>query len=303
MGGSLTFKVFLGMHGICGLLACVMAIIAMSVTKGQTVHKLCGWLFSFLMLTVALIGGPLDLTRLFSPFRPYNDVNLSHFATPSTSPSHLGFFHAGFSLISMLIQALWGKNLSDFQAGSPHRFYAKLLMAFNIWNLVLGIICAFAIVVLFNPSTGALWMIITFFAFETTNFIGWLKFLEQYRIVLYWERMLIHQFNLSMLSGFAWWSALQGFLPPLMGFIHHNLGEHTGPFMGDKPGKFSFSSFFGFLLFWAISFSPAIVLWLYFRKRRLRMAAEKGELQPLLKKDEINNETTEFGAEKKKEID
>ena len=69
------------------------------------------------MFTVAFIGGPLDLTRLFSPFQAYNDINLPGYATPSTSPSHLGFFHAGFSLISMLIQALWGKNLSDFKAG------------------------------------------------------------------------------------------------------------------------------------------------------------------------------------------
>ena len=93
------------------------SILSQATLKGSIPHKLSGWLFAGLMCTVAFIGGPLDLTRLLSPLQPYNDINLPGYATPSTSPSHLGFFHAGFSLISMLIQALFGKNLSDFTNG------------------------------------------------------------------------------------------------------------------------------------------------------------------------------------------
>jgi hypothetical protein len=246
------FWLLVVLHIVPAMIAPIAAIVAFASKKGERLHLAAGKYFTRSMYAVALTGIVLDVVRL-SFFVKENHTKYMGYSMPSTYPARLGFLYAALCVLYMLRES-----------APPAVFRPNA--GLNPWvpRVLLGLGIAFTllIVAVYNPWTGALWMIVTFMLLVHLVARGRASLTERSAGVAH------HRFGMAFLAAFSWWGALQGFGPAIQGAIK-GPDMSTAPYLGNQPGGFDIR-IVGFLVPWL----PMFVLGAYF-VRRFRLRARE----------------------------
>ncbi|MEC7526485.1 MAG: hypothetical protein VYE22_41795 [Myxococcota bacterium] len=239
---DLAFVLAVGVHAAIAGAAVVAGVIALLARKGGPAHRRVGAAFLWGMGAAAVTGIGVDLVRLLVRFEA-NHVAHAGLGMPSSIPARLAFLHAALCVL-FFVRRGW----AAFARRRAHP--AERLVGPSLAGL--GALAAIAIVLRFDPWTGALWMIATFSVAAALS-----------SRLTRAPREVEHRFHLLFLAAFSWWGAAQGFGPALQ-IALSGVGP-VAPYVGDRPGPFT-PAFFGFLALWLPAF--ALAGWLGLRARR-----------------------------------
>ena len=174
------------LHAFILLFALIGGMVAMCAKKGQSWHIRGGKIFYYGMLIGAVTGIIAGFIRLTIK-ASNNHALYINFSAPSTYSARIAFMHSGFTVISMLINTIYGKNFIQQFAGKLQSddeqtlnisneisiWWVILLYYFPIFNIIYGIVVLFIVGILYNPFAGASCMIITFTIFNFYNAKFW----------------------------------------------------------------------------------------------------------------------------------
>lgn len=256
-----SFMILLVLHILPAVFAVVAGILALRIKKGSDAHIAWGMYFCWAMQATAFTGIVLDVIRL-SCYVSENHQKYPDFGMPSSYPARIAFLYAALCVFYLVRVAQDPRNLSHGKPNSAKR--PRPWLAFFLFGLGAGL--TVLIWSLYNPWTGALWMIWTFMLLI---FVIALLPLCCQRFVAFGLHQ--HRFGMLSLAAFSWWGALQGFGPTLvMRLTGANSGANV--YTGNLPGNFS-PDFFLFLLAWLPPFLIAVYLmWHYGRVKKHKTA-------------------------------
>ncbi|MBV1869629.1 MAG: hypothetical protein KUG76_01880 [Gammaproteobacteria bacterium] len=240
-GSDLADWGFLGLiiiHLLPALIALGAGLLALNRPKGKEKHIEWGMVFVWAMIATAVTGILLDAIRL-AFFVDENHQKYTDFGMPSTYPARIAFLYAAVCIIYLAKVASHPLNLcrqTNPDIKNRHRWIPVSLF-------IIGVGLSGLIVTVYNPWTGALWMIWTFMLLVFIT--GLLP-----RITPNIADFGVHQHRVSILSlaAFSWWGALQGFGPGLVIAIM-GVDNSSTDYEGNLPGDFSLQ-FLYFLLAW-----------------------------------------------------
>jgi len=188
-----------------------------------------------------------------------NHTKYVHYGMPSTYTARISFLYMAVSLLGILYQGVIGKRTKQINSWKE-RFLLQLMPWLSIF---LGVVLVIFTTIRYN-FTGSLWQYLTFGLIHSINAKYWYSNKEHN----FTERILHHQFNMISCASFGWWGAGQSFL---LGIIEAITGISDSPsvYTGNQWRETSITEMLSFLGFWLAFFVPGIILWIWFRRKRL----------------------------------
>ena len=247
-------------HLLPAIIALIAGLLALKYRKGSDSHIQWGMIFVWAMIVTAASGILLDIIRL-GFFVEENHRKYTDFGMPSTYPARIAFLYAAICVIYLAKLVIHPLNLGrdtcpDIK--NRQRWIPALLF-------LTGLALNGVIIRIYNPWTGALWMIWTFMLIIFIT--GILPMISQNRADFGLHQ---HRFNILCLVAFSWWGAMQGFGPGLA-IALTGVDNSVASYTGHLPGDFS-PQFFYFLIAWLPFFLIAVYL-----IRRFKLSSETRE--------------------------
>jgi len=192
-------------------------------------------------------------------FRP-NHTNYEGASSPSSLDGRFGFIYQGISIIFMLFEAIYGKNVESS--------YSQRVVSHRIATLshvLIGIAMVVCICVFYDTWGIGIGLVLPFLIFAIKNLWYWLNVPAD---IPYVTRREHHLFNMAMLTAYSWFAAFQGLAPRIAYDAGmRDLITNTGPWSGDKKHSFDWTIFLLGIVLW-IFYVPGVILWIWFRKKR-----------------------------------
>lgn len=249
-------------HSAFALIAVVSGVIALLSRKGGADHKRVGQIFVIGLCVTAISGILLDVVRL-SFFVEENHTKIPGYSMPTSYPARFAFLYAAFCLFYIFSFA--GKAFMKIKPSEPSIY--RRIFSSSTYGLLLVLAGIFSVVLIYqvyNPWTGALWMIWTFMGLVVFNL--WMTLYHPLSIDRH-ARVLLHRTNMIAMVSFSGWGAAQSFGVALLLKLK-GVDDRNSLYTGNLSGDYSVD-FWNFLSFWSLFALMGVLLWMrYMLKHR-----------------------------------
>ena len=161
------------------------------------------------MVYLAFTGIIGDIIRL-TILTQQNDVYVPGLENASTYSDRLTFMFMGFVVLNALYQSIYAKNIPN-----TSQIFASKLKYFSVFicpiiTLIFGIIIHILCIISY-PFWGEEKLRLSATIIICVNVYFWIKYLyfnpNKFGDIPKLDRLLLHNFNMVMLSGFAWYAS------------------------------------------------------------------------------------------------
>lgn len=273
---NFSFLFVLEIHAFALLLAFIAGMIALCAKKGKYLHIESGKVFYYGMLFGAITGIIIDLFRIFiNPSK--NHIKYDNFSMPLSYAARMAFLYAGLSTISMLINAVYGKNIKATSLPKYNAYtctYACIILyIFPIILVLWGLLSVVIIFFKYDIFGGDIVMIITFMMLNTCNIYYWHEqmFSTKYNKLNTSKvsGILLHGFNMCFLAAFCAWAAFKGHFLGLYIWFKQDFGNDHDMYVGDRHDPTFNMNIVAYCKYWVPFY---VVAWFLYRKFKQQIA-------------------------------